>query len=60
MSDAKPAPPTSAEIDRRLRIVSELRNLCLSLGQARKLPPPSPPPGPAGSADESHDTQIPG
>ncbi len=26
--------PTSEEIDRRLRIVSEMRNLCLSLGQA--------------------------
>ncbi len=30
-------PPTSAQIDRRLRIVAELRNLCLSLGQARKV-----------------------
>ena len=28
--------PTSAEIDRRLKIVSELRNLCLSLGRARR------------------------
>ena len=28
--------PTSAEIDRRLRIVAELRNLCLSLGRARR------------------------
>ena len=36
-------PPTSAEIDRRLRIVAELRNLCLSLGQARRMAnaPPS-------------------
>lgn len=32
----KPSPPlpTSDEVDRRLRIVSELRNLCLSLGRA--------------------------
>lgn len=29
--------PTGEEIDRRLRIVSELRNLCLSLGKARLL-----------------------
>ena len=34
---AKVALPTSAEITRRLRIVSELRNLCLSLGRARRL-----------------------
>ena len=27
--------PTSEEVDRRLRIVAELRNLCLSLGRAR-------------------------
>jgi hypothetical protein len=41
----EPPLPTSAEIDRRLRLVSELRNLCLSLGRARpmrdaSLPPP--------------------
>ena len=29
--------PTSAEVDRRLRMVSELRNLCLSLGKARRV-----------------------
>ena len=37
--------PTSAEITRRLRIVSELRNLCLSLGRARPVvtqPPETP------------------
>ena len=49
----KPPLPTSAEIDRRLRIVSELRNLCLSLGRARRLPDPAapfdPPPTPAPS-----------
>ena len=27
--------PTSEEIDRRLRIADELRNLCLSLGRAK-------------------------
>ena len=32
----KAAPPTSAEITRRLRIVTELRNLCLSLGRAKR------------------------
>ena len=30
-------PPTSAEITQRLRTVAELRNLCLSLGQARRI-----------------------
>lgn len=30
-----PPLPSSAEINRRLEIVSQLRNLCLSLGQAR-------------------------
>ena len=34
--------PTSDEIDRRLRIVSELRNLCLSLGRARRIEAPGP------------------
>lgn len=34
----EPPLPTSVEIDRRLRIVSELRNLCLSLGRAGRLP----------------------
>ena len=33
----KTALPTSAEITRRLRIVSELRNLCLSLGRAKRV-----------------------
>lgn len=28
--------PTSAEITRRLRAVTELRNLCLSLGRAKR------------------------
>lgn len=28
--------PTSAEITQRLRTVAELRNLCLSLGRARR------------------------
>ncbi len=28
------APPTATEIGRRLRTVTELRNLCLSLGRA--------------------------
>ncbi len=32
----KTTTPTSAEITQRLRIVSELRNLCLSLGRAKK------------------------
>ena len=32
----KAVPPTSAEITRRLRIVTELRNLCLSLGRAKR------------------------
>ena len=39
----EPPLPTSAEIDRRLRLVSELRNLCLSLGRARRLPDPAAP-----------------
>ena len=29
--------PTSSEITRRLRTVAELRNLCLSLGRARRV-----------------------
>ena len=29
--------PTSEEIDRRLNIVAQLRNLCLSLGQAKSV-----------------------
>ena len=33
----KAALPTSAEITRRLRIVTELRNLCLSLGRAKRM-----------------------
>jgi hypothetical protein len=37
--NAKHPRPTSEEIDRRLRIVSELRNLCLSLGRARRIAP---------------------
>ena len=37
----KPALPTSAEITRRLQTVSELRNLCLSLGKAKRVGTPS-------------------
>ena len=44
MNDPAPSSPTSDEITRRLRIVAELRNLCLSLGRARPLPEPSPGP----------------
>ena len=44
-------PPTSEEIDRRLRIVAELRNLCLSLGQARKVA--DAPPGGGNAAAEA-------
>ena len=33
----KAALPTSEEVDHRLRIVTELRNLCLSLGRARAV-----------------------
>ena len=47
--NSKKALPTSAEVDRRLRTVAELRNLCLSLGRARKPPPP--PADPAIPAD---------
>ena len=32
--------PTSEEVDRRLRIVAELRNLCLSLGKSRPMSVP--------------------
>lgn len=35
MKDKAPL-PTSAEITRRLRTVTELRNLCLSLGRAKR------------------------
>ncbi len=52
-ADMKTKPTTliSAEIDRRLRIVSGLRNLCLSLGRAKPRPAANPnarcaPPGP--------------
>ena len=37
MNDTPFLLPTSDEVTRRLRIVAELRNLCLSLGQARKM-----------------------
>lgn len=37
MNRDRPDLPTSDEIDRRLRIVSQLRNLCLSLGKARPI-----------------------
>ena len=43
-------PPTSADIDRRLRIVAELRNLCLSLGRARKVAAAPPDGGEAAEA----------
>lgn len=33
---AKTDLPTSAELSRRLWIVTELRNLCLSLGRAKR------------------------
>ena len=33
----KATPPTSAEITSRLRIVTELRNLCLSLGRTKRV-----------------------
>ena len=33
----KAVPPTGAEITRRLRTVTELRNLCLSLGKAKRI-----------------------
>ena len=36
----KAALPTGAEITRRLRIVAELRNLCLSLGRAKPAQDP--------------------
>ena len=35
MKKKRVALPTREEIDRRLRIVSELRNLCLSLGRVK-------------------------
>ena len=48
--------PTSAEITRRLQIVSELRDLCLSLGRAKRVPaetsaPQTPANPPRSSAD---------
>ena len=33
----KVAPPSGAEITRRLQVVSELRSLCLSLGKAKRI-----------------------
>jgi hypothetical protein len=35
--------PASEEIGRRLRIVAELRNLCLSLGRTRRMEQPKSP-----------------
>ncbi len=40
MKNEAVSPPSSAEITRRLRIVTELRNLCLSLGRAKRASPP--------------------
>lgn len=37
MTGAPSTLPTSDEIDRRLRIVAQLRNLCLSLGRAEPV-----------------------
>jgi hypothetical protein len=44
--------PTSEEIGRRLRIVAELRNLCLSLGRARRMEQPALPPSRATPEDK--------
>ena len=34
-SEANDGLPTSEEVDRRLRVVAELREVCLSLGRSR-------------------------
>jgi hypothetical protein len=45
--------PTSEQVDQRLRLVSELRNLCLSLGRARRVEPPTAPPTAPAAVDAS-------